>query len=69
MFDRARFQQELKDKGISMQTVAEAMGVDRSTLYRKVNGESDFTLREVQACMTFFSDEELKRVFFTSGAR
>lgn len=64
MFDKERFAQEVKAKGLRMQTVAEAMGIDRTTLYRKINGGPDFTLREIQACMSFFNDEELKDIFF-----
>ena len=64
MFDKERFLSEVKAKGLRMQTVAEAMGIDRTTLYRKLNGGPDFTLREIQGCMSFFNDEEVRTIFF-----
>ncbi len=64
MFDKDRFVTVIKDKGLRMQTVAEAMGIDRTTLYRKLNGGPEFTLREIQGCLSFFSVEEVQDIFF-----
>ena len=64
MFDRDRFNREVKSNGLRMQTVAEAMGIDRTTLYRKLNGGPDFTLSEIQGCMSVFSSEAVQAIFF-----
>jgi predicted transcriptional regulator len=64
MFNKNRFEKEVKEKGLRMQTVAEAMGIDRTTLYRKINGGPDFTLSEIQACRSLLGDDEIRDIFF-----
>lgn len=43
LFDECR-----KNKGYTMQSLANAMGISRSALTRKKNGESEFTVPEME---------------------
>lgn len=48
MFDRKRFRAKVIEKGLTLQKIAEIMGIKEATLYRKMNGDSDFTRNEIQ---------------------
>lgn len=48
MVDKALLLDTLKGKNISIKTISDAMGIDSSTFYRKINGESEFTRRELE---------------------
>ena len=63
MFDDRVFYECLKAKQLKHQTIAEAMGIDRTTLWRKRYGKLDFTLREIEGCRKYFTDKEIYEVF------
>lgn len=48
MFNRALFQYAVDRKNMTMLSVADRLGVNPATLYRKVQGQSDFTRGEIQ---------------------
>ena len=48
MFNRALFQYAVDRKNMTMLSVADRLGVNPATLYRKVYGQSDFTRGEIQ---------------------
>ncbi len=64
MFDGDAFTKAIKAKGLRMQTVAEIMQMDRSTLYQKVKGNREFTLGEIQRSRAFFDKAEMMSIFF-----
>ncbi len=66
MFNKAAFCDSLSEKHISLKSVSERIGVDPSTLYRKMNGFSDFTRSEVQdiSRMLQLSPSEIQDIFF-----
>ena len=64
MFDGDAFTKAVKAKGLRMQTVAEIMQMDRSTLYQKVKGNREFTLGEIQRSRAFFDEAEMMSIFF-----
>lgn len=66
MFDRDEFVKYLKKRGVKLVAIAKALGVAPSTLYRKMQGESDFTRSEVQTCCEFLGVKELNHIFFAS---
>lgn len=43
---------------------ADFLGISRSTLYRKLNGESDFFREEIQKSCQFFGVEDMTSYFF-----
>lgn len=48
MFDQKRFKAEVALSGLSLYELCEKIGMNASTLYRKMNGISDFTRKEIQ---------------------
>lgn len=48
MIDKGLLLDTLKLKNISVKAISDAMGIDSSTFYRKMNGDSDFTRRELE---------------------
>ena len=48
--------------------VAEAIGVNEATLYRKISGKSDFTRNEIQLIRQFLSlsADEIDNIFFAA---
>lgn len=49
-----------------MRDVASAIGINEATLYRKVNGTSDFTRNEIQIIKQFLdlTSDEVESIFF-----
>ncbi|MCC8075742.1 MAG: toxin-antitoxin system, antitoxin component, Xre family protein [Clostridiales bacterium] len=66
MFNRNKFKATVLLNGASMQYVADIMGISLATLYRKMNGESDFTRNEIQMYRKAFNltSEECDAIFF-----
>lgn len=57
----------IEKKGYNVETVAESVGMDRSTLYRKLQkGKGSFSIKEAQAISKFldFSSDEIDAIFF-----
>ena len=48
MFNKALFQYAVNRKNMTLLSVADKIGINPATLYRKMNGESDFTRAEMQ---------------------
>ena len=67
MYDDAAFIACLKRKRIQKNTVAAAMGIDTSTLYRKRKGEAPFTLKDIEGFLSLFTKKDTFDVFFRQG--
>lgn len=65
MFDKVKFKAAavLADK--TYIELAEALNIDVSTLYRKVNGISDFTRSEIQTLCDVMNLESPMEIFFS----
>ena len=48
MFNRNEFKAQLARQGLNVSTLAENVGLDPATLYRKMNGEVQFTVGDVE---------------------
>lgn len=48
MFDQKRFKAEVSLTGTTLYELCNRIGMNASTLYRKMNGISDFTRKEIQ---------------------
>jgi transcriptional regulator with XRE-family HTH domain len=48
MFYANRLLAKMTEKGISKTDIASALGVDSATLYRKLNGDSEFKRSEIE---------------------
>jgi len=64
MFNKARFKAELALRGIPIKRAAEVMGLSTTTLWRRLNGKSEFTAREMTAFSALVGWENLKAIFF-----
>lgn len=64
MFDSKKFKAELIIKGKNMKDIANVLGINEATLYRKVNGNSDFYRREIQIICNYLDIENPSDIFF-----
>lgn len=64
MFDKKRFKAYIVLAGLTMQQVAAELGIDTATLYRKMNGTSDFYRSEIQELCDLLKIEDPTAVFF-----
>lgn len=64
MFDENMFRYILNVKKLSLKDVAKELGISIVTLYRKINGESDFTRPEIQKVCDMVGDEHIIPIFF-----
>ena len=54
------------EKGYTVEQVANVIGINTITLYRKINGKSEFLRSEIQQIRMLFklTDNELMSIFF-----
>lgn len=64
MFDQQAFFRSLKQHDITVADLAKSLEINRTTLYRKISGESDFTRNEVQKCRELLGIEDCNAIFF-----
>lgn len=69
MFDENLFRYIVRSKGKKIQEVAEALEINRSTLYRKMSGESDFYRDEIQKCCELLGEKDMTNIFFAQELR
>ena len=65
--DKNALKGAIYNAGKSMGETAEAMGINVATLWRKANGETDFTRNEILTIRKFLglSVEDADRIFFS----
>lgn len=68
MFKRNEFMAILALKSLSIAEIAKVLSLSPVTLYRKMNGESDFYRNEIEIIRKFLklSDEEVFKIFFAN---
>ncbi len=64
MFDEIAFRYFLAKKGKTLQDIATTLGISKVTLYRKINGESDFFRDEIAKCCEVLGKENMQEIFF-----
>lgn len=64
MFDVRRFKAQLVLKGITSKMLAERLGINESTLYRKINADGDFSREEINIMIEYLEFENPLDVFF-----
>lgn len=57
---------KIEEIGIPISTIADKMGISRTTFYKKLNGERDFQISEIESICTILrlTDCEKKHIFF-----
>ena len=48
MLNRNKLKAKVIENGFAMKQIAKMLQISESTLYRKINGKSDFTRKEIQ---------------------
>lgn len=66
MFNKNMFKAKVAENGVTTKKVAEILGINETTLYRKMSGESDFTRNEIQLFKKTFglSSGDVDAIFF-----
>lgn len=66
MFNERRLRERLFREGYTKEKLAGVLGINQATLYRKINGKSEFTRIEMQLVQNalHLSCEELCSIFF-----
>ena len=65
MFDERKFRAQLVLRGISMKELAVELGLNESTLYRKVKANGAFTREEINRMIVILEISDPKEIFFT----
>lgn len=66
MFDVKRFKAQLVLKGITNKMLAEKLGINESTLYRKINADGDFSREEINIMIDFLAIDHPADIFFAT---
>jgi DNA-binding Xre family transcriptional regulator len=64
MFNKNLFKSILVLRGVSMRMLAEVLGIDESTLYRKINSGGSFTREEINKMIEYLEIDNPMEVFF-----
>lgn len=62
--DKYRLEYEMKKRNISKEKLCQQICMSRSAFYRKCNGESEFTLSEIQAIIDYLGVKSPIGIFF-----
>ncbi|MBR1694289.1 MAG: hypothetical protein IJ709_02660 [Selenomonas sp.] len=68
MFHANELRAELVRRELSVEDVAKQMGIDKTSLYRKLKGDSEFLRIEIEKLVNILqlSGEDVLRIFFTN---
>ena len=66
MFQKNEFKAEVVRRGMSLDDVAKAIGINPASLHRKMNGTSDFYRGEIEKIVKLLdlSGSDVIRIFF-----
>ncbi len=66
LFNKNKFKASVIEVGLTICDIAKFLSINPATLYRKMNGTSDFTLNEIQMIKSKLSldMEKVKEIFF-----
>lgn len=64
MFNKLEFNAQIARKGMLKKDVAKALGIDVSTLYRKMEKDGDFSREEMSILIELLGIEDPKEIFF-----
>ena len=64
MFDRRKLQAQMVLKGYNVSQVAEMLGINSATMYRKLGNDGDFSRAEINQLIDILSIEDVAGIFF-----
>lgn len=67
MFNKLEFNAQIARKGMLKKDIAKALGIDVSTLYRKMEKDGDFSREEMSILIELLGIEDPKEIFFADG--
>lgn len=62
--DKFRLRYEMDKRGISQTQLCKDLDISRSAFHRKCNGESEFTLKEIQDIINYLQLDSPMGIFF-----
>lgn len=65
MFDAKRFKSAVVLSGKSMEQIANSLGINVVTLYRKINKDGNFSRAEIQILKSILPVKDPYEIFFT----
>lgn len=66
MFDKNRFRAQLVLRNVTHKRLAEVLGIDESTLYRKINNNGAFTRDEINQMIEYLMIDDPASIFFAT---
>ena len=66
MFDKNKFKASIVAAGKTVNDVALKLGLNESTLYRKINNDGAFTRKEIQEIIIFLEIKNPLDIFFAA---
>ncbi len=63
--DKYKLEYEMKRRDVSKEELCKEIHMSRSAFYRKCNGKSEFTQREIQAIIDYLGITSPVGIFFT----
>ncbi len=66
MFDRNLLKSELVLKGLTYEVLSKKLNITKSTLSKKINGVSEWTLSEIQAIREIIGEDKVVAIFFAT---
>ena len=69
MFRANLFKAKLAENDMNIKRLSDILGINEATLYRKMNGTSDFTRNEIQTIKLVLrlSIDDVENIFFAKG--
>lgn len=65
MFDKNKFKVAVLLSGYSVKEIAEFLGINPSTFYRKINNDGNFSRREIGILKDKLKIKNINEIFFT----
>lgn len=62
--DKYKLEYEMKSRGITIAKLCEDLKISRSAFYRKCNGTSEFTQKEIEAIVKYLGLSTPMGIFF-----
>lgn len=66
MFDKNKFRAQMILVGITSKKLADELGINESTLYRKINADGNFTRDEISQLVSILKIDNPQDIFFAN---
>lgn len=63
--NKYKLEYEMKSRGVTIEKLCEAISMSRSAFYRKINGITQFTAKEIQDIVDYLGLNSPMGIFFT----